>query len=108
MVFYCELTTGTRKVGSPYKRFKDSLKSSLTACSIPQREWESIASDRCAWHLAVHQGVDTFEENRRDNLDHKWQARKERRPDPRATGKCPVCGRKCASAFGLCSHLKCH
>ncbi|KAI8485023.1 hypothetical protein Bbelb_372690 [Branchiostoma belcheri] len=108
IVFYCELASGSRKVGRPYKRYKDSLKSYLTACSIPHREWESTAADRSSWRHAVRHGVKTFEENRLDELDRKRRDKKGRRPDPSATVVCPVCGRTCASAFGLRSHLRRH
>jgi len=110
MVFYCELASGYRKVGRPYKRYKDSLKASLTACNIPHREWETIATDRSQWRHAVRQGVQNFEDNRLTELEQKRRDRKEkeRRPNPSIAVVCPTCGRTCASEFGLRSHMRRH
>ena len=108
MVFFSELASGTRNAGGPLKRFKDCLKASLGACNIPLIGWETLATDRSAWRVAVYKGVLAFEEKRLQDLDQKRQARKEKRPDPTSTVTCPVCGRTCASAFGLRSHLRRH
>jgi hypothetical protein len=105
MVFFSELASGARNTGRPLKRFKDCLKVSLGACGIPSLGWETLATDRSAWRLAVHKGVQIFEERRLQDLDQKRQARKERRPDPTSAVACPQCGRICASNFGLRSHL---
>eukprot|EP00745_Piridium_sociabile_P040226 TRINITY_DN767_c0_g1_i3.p1 TRINITY_DN767_c0_g1~~TRINITY_DN767_c0_g1_i3.p1 ORF type:complete len:1045 (-),score=247.16 TRINITY_DN767_c0_g1_i3:182-3316(-) len=107
-IFFSELASGTRKAGAPVKRYKDSLKSSLKACNTPVTGWERLANDRSAWRHAIHKGINTFETQRLESLDQKRQARKERRPDPAAAVACPTCGRICASAFGLQSHLRRH
>jgi len=54
MVFFSELASGARNIGRPLKRFKDYLETSLVAFSIPLQGWETLASDRSAWRLAVH------------------------------------------------------
>ena len=108
MVFCSELASGARNLGRPLKRYKDCLKASLEACGIPVLGWESLASDRSAWRLAVHKGIASFEEKRLECLDRKRQARKERTSDPNSAAACPICGRICASAFGLRSHLRRH
>ena len=107
-VFFSELSQGSRNQGGPAKRFKDSLKASLRNCGIPILGWEALAADRDAWRLAVHKGIQNFEEARLEGLDLKRQQRKERRPDPRTAVTCPTCGRVCASEFGLRSHLRRH
>ena len=108
VVFFSELASGTRNIGRPLKRFMDCLKASLGACGIPVTGWETLAADRCAWRLAVFKGVRAFEEKRLQDLDQKHQACKERIPDPTSAVACPQCGRICASAFGLRSHLRRH
>ena len=108
MAFFSELSQGSRNQGGPVKRFKDSLKASLRNCGIPILGWEALAADRDAWRLAVHKGINKFEEARLGGLDLKRQLRKERRPDPSTAVTCPTCGRICASEFGLRSHLRRH
>jgi len=108
MVFFSELSTGTRTVGRPLKRYKDSLKESLTACSIPCSGWETLAANRDSWRAAIHDGILQFEGKRVSDLDDKRRARKERKPDYSAAVKCPKCGRLCASDFGLRSHMRSH
>ena len=108
IVFFFELATGARNIGRPLKRFKDSQKTSLGLCGIPSLGWETLATDRSAWRMAIHKGVQGFKEKRLNDLDQKRQARKERRPDPSTVVTCPQCGRICASNFGLRSHLRRH
>ena len=108
MIFFSELVSGTRNLGRPLKRYKDCLKASLEACDISTLGWESLASDRSAWRLAVHKGIQLFEDKRLESLDQKRRARKERIFDPDSAVACPTCGRVCASAFGLRSHFRRH
>lgn len=108
MVFFSELATGARNLGRPLKRFKDTLKASLAACGIPVAGWETLTTNRSAWRMAIHKGVKQFEDKRLQSLDEKRQARKDRSHDPSTAVACPTCGRVCASAFGLRSHLRCH
>uniref|UniRef100_A0A0L8GYU2 Uncharacterized protein n=1 Tax=Octopus bimaculoides TaxID=37653 RepID=A0A0L8GYU2_OCTBM len=53
----------------PLGRYKDSLKTSLEACGISTRGWESLASDRGTWCPAVQKGVRLFDEKRFKSLD---------------------------------------
>ncbi|CAI9716848.1 RNA-directed DNA polymerase from mobile element jockey [Octopus vulgaris] len=108
MIFFSELASGARNPGRPLRRYKDSLKTSLEACGISARGWESLASDRGAWRPAVQKGVGLFEEKRPKGLDQKRQARKERIPNPTSAVTCPTCDRVCASAFGFRSHFRRH
>ena len=108
MIFFSELASGTRNIGHPLKRFKDCLKASLGACGLSTPNWETLAVDRCAWRLGVHRGVQAFKKKRLQDLDHKRQAHKERKPDPTVAVACPQCGRICVSSFGLRSHRRIH
>ena len=99
ILFFSELTSGSRNTGRPLKHFKDCLKASLRACGIPTNGWEALAADRLSWRQATHKGVEAFERSRLENLDLKRQIRKERRQDPSSAVVYPKCGRTCASAF---------
>uniref|UniRef100_A0A0L8H2H8 Uncharacterized protein n=1 Tax=Octopus bimaculoides TaxID=37653 RepID=A0A0L8H2H8_OCTBM len=63
MIFFSNVDSVARGLGRPLRQYKDSLKTSLEACGISARGWESLASDRGAWRPAVQKGVRLFEEN---------------------------------------------
>ena len=107
-LFCSELVRGTRKQGCQINRYKDSLKQSMRACNIPVTGWEALAANRTAWRQCTVSGVRSFEEQRLDQLDAKRQARKNRSVNLSAGVACPVCGRICASEFGLRSHQRRH
>ena len=44
-MLFRELSTGTRDRGAPKKRYKDSLRKSLGACQIDERQWHTLATD---------------------------------------------------------------
>ena len=46
IALYGELSTGSRNIGTPKKRYKDLLKSSFNRCGINQTGWEKHAADR--------------------------------------------------------------
>ena len=48
-LFYSELGEGTRNLGKPKKRYKDSLKDNLKLCKLDINTWEADAQDRIAW-----------------------------------------------------------
>ena len=108
-LFCGELTNGTRRQGGPSRRYKDTLKNTLRSCNIPITGWEALAKDRSAWRQLAYRGFRAFEAERLALLDKKRQARKARAnipaPDP---VPCPVCGRLCASDFGLRAHMRRH
>ena len=109
IVLYGELSTGHRDRGAPKKRYKDSLKKSLSTCHIDHRQWSALAADRGAWRHAVHQSVSSFESNRRATLEEKRSRRKNRvatAPTPESSFPCSRCGRVCLSRIGLVSHQR--
>ncbi|KAL8620086.1 hypothetical protein ACOMHN_015368 [Nucella lapillus] len=77
-IFCSELAQGSRRQGGQIKRYKDSLKYSLCACSISIVGWEHLAAGRNAWRLATHNGTQAFEERGLLQLEAKLHARKER------------------------------
>jgi len=53
IVFYGQLAQGTQSLGRQYKRYKDVLKTTLTACGITPTEFESHTADRTSWRHCV-------------------------------------------------------
>ena len=109
VVLYGELSTGHRNRGAPKKRFKDSLKKSLSACLIDHNQWSVLAADRQAWRHSVCHSVSSFEDNRRATLEEKRMRRKNcvpPTPTPESTFPCSRCGRVCLSRIGLNSHQR--
>ena len=107
-IFCSELVRGKRQPGGQKKRYKDVLKCNLKACNIAPPNWTELTQNRSDWRSAVHRGVKDFEEKRLGHLDTKRQARKDRKRLADKTVTCSVCGRLCASEFGLQSHLRRH
>ena len=107
-LFLSELSTGTRAQGAPLKRYKDAVKSSLKACSIPVMGWEALTLGRTSWRMAVSQGCQMFETRRIGDLERKRQDRKERQRTTSKHVACPACGQLCASEFGLRRHQRRH
>ena len=108
-IFCSELSHGTRRQGGPRRRFKDTIKDALRSFDIPTIGWEAQTADRSAWRQTVSRGMKTFETHRLANLDRKRQARKDRSKGPTtAAVTCPICGRQCATEFGLRSHMRRH
>lgn len=71
IVMFSELSTGHRERGAPKKRFKDSLKKSLSTCNIDHKQWSDLAADRNTWRHTIHHATAPFEEDRRAALKDK-------------------------------------
>jgi len=117
-LLYSELSCGRRSAGGQKQRFKDHIKSSVSKCGIPFDRLEELARDREEWRAVCHQGLATFEQQHLDVAVAKRMLRHQHRnqPPPTTTQQgyaCTVhckhiCGRICASAFGLRSHMRRH
>ena len=70
-VFFGELSTGYRTVGAPLKRYKDSLKCSLSLCHIDHRTWTKEAAERDPWRQKISNATMDFERNRGKSLEAK-------------------------------------
>ena len=81
-VFYDELRQGKRDRGAPRKRFKDQLKQQLSAASIPEKDWENIASDRDSWRATTKRGAGSFESARRGSRGETQVKESARSPEP--------------------------
>ena len=63
-LLFGELTTGTRTVGRPLLRWKDSLKDTLKQSNIFTTQWQDIATDRSTWRRSVHNGIMLYDNSR--------------------------------------------
>ena len=107
IVMFGELSSGHRERGAPKKRFKDSLKKSLTACSIDHRQWSDLAADRVAWRYTILQAAAQFEVDRKNSFKEKRQRRKACAAStitPNISFPRSHCSRPCLSRIGLVSH----
>ena len=112
-LLYGELNEGSRHVGGQRKRFKDTLKRSLTVCNIDIDKWEYTAQDRMQWRRSVQGAVNAFENERVATAKEKRIKRKaipSQQPSAPATINltCTVCGRVCTARIGLQSHMRTH
>ena len=64
-LLYGELCYGKRSLGGKKKRFKDTLKNTLTGFNIDVTNWEACALDRSLWRSKIHTWARTAETNRR-------------------------------------------
>ena len=109
-LLYGELSLGSRAVGAPAKRFRDSALKTLKDCQIKPQDLERLATDRDTWRKTTYHGLQLHESRRLDTLSHRRNRRKVP-PLPSATNPtitCPECGRLCLSPIGLISHRKTH
>ena len=106
-LLYAELSSGKRKTGGQWKRYKDQLKANLKKCDM-DLQWETTADDRAYWRM----GVANLERRRIITEAEKRERRKNREYDndtaDSAVCVCNVCGRICRSAIGLYSHQRTH
>ena len=113
-LLYGELCNGKRSVGGQQKRFKDTLKKTLTSFNIDVTNWEVCAQDRPLWRSMIHTGARTTETIRIAEAQKTRAARKAILYSPTITSTgptnpCPECGRVLqARIVGLISHLRTH
>ena len=65
-LLFGELTIGTRTVGRPLLRWKDSLKDTLKQSNISTTHWQDTATDRRAWRRSIHDGLVLYDDSRRE------------------------------------------
>jgi len=75
---------------------------------IPPVQLETLAADIVEWREVCDEGLAAFD----INYDQEADARRARRHTvtgvPATGPRCHICGRVCASNFGLRRHLRCH
>ena len=110
-LLYAELSSGKRKIGGQWKRYKDQLKANLKKCEM-ELQWENRADDRTCWRRTSRMGVANLEQKRITMEAQKRERRKNRENDNDTADStsclCNVCGRLCRSAIGLYSHQRTH
>ena len=110
-LLYGELSTGTRSVGRPIKRYKDATQQVLRACSINSKDLETTAADRKVWRSTCAKGLKSHEASRLKWLHDRRMRRKEKTnhpPSQKSQHVCLDCGRVCSSPIGLFSHRRVH
>ena len=70
-ILYGELVTGTRTVGRPYLRYRDTCKRDMKVAGIDTTTWEAAADDRGHWRAVVKTGTRRGDETRIDLVKHK-------------------------------------
>ena len=63
-MLYGELVTGTRTVGRPYLRYRDTCNHDMKVAGIDTTTWDAAADDRGHWRAVVEAGMKRGEENR--------------------------------------------
>ena len=56
-LLFGELTIGTRPVGRPFLRWKNSFNDTLKQSNISTTHWQDTATDRSAWRRSIHDGL---------------------------------------------------
>jgi len=107
-IFYSQLASESRPCRHPVKRYKDALKKNLQLCNIDSAIWETIAQDRSLWRSSYKSGVSHFEHQRISDLQLKREKRNSGVTTTSLSHNCTICGRGCAAAIGLYSHMKTH
>ena len=81
-MLYGELVTGTRTVGRPYLRYRDTCKRDMKVAGINTTTWEAAADDRGHWRAVVKAGMKRGEENRSVHEAVKREKRKQKSSHP--------------------------
>nr|VZI16649.1 unnamed protein product [Spirometra erinaceieuropaei] len=63
-LFYGDVATGSRRQGGHIRRYKYTLKSSLSVLQINPTNWEELALDRPTWKRTVKTGAVIYVANR--------------------------------------------
>ena len=107
-LLFGELTIGTRNVGRPLLRWKDSLKDTLKQSNISTTHWQDTATDRSAWRRSIHDGLVLYDDSRRERNATKRARRHAARNATSSASQdaymCRHCGRTCSSRIGILSH----
>ena len=81
-MLYGELVTGTRTVGRPYLRYRDTCKRDMKVAGIDTMTWEAAAGDRGHWRAVVKAGMKRGKENRSVHEAIKREKRKQKSTYP--------------------------
>ena len=112
-ILYGELEMGKRSHGGQKKRYKDTLKVSLSDFNIPTESWEQIEQDQAKWWGLIRRGGSEYEAKRINEAEQKHAQRKARaKASPTKLSCsdlcCSICNRQLRARIGLISHLRTH
>ncbi|BHF61126.1 hypothetical protein SprV_0100409700 [Sparganum proliferum] len=82
-LFYGDVVTGSRGQGGRFRRYTDTLKSSLKRLQVNSTNCEGLARDRPTWRRTVKTGAAIYEANRIATVKAKREARKSQLRPPR-------------------------
>ena len=106
-LLYGALQQLQRTAGGQKKRFSIHIKDTLKKCSILPEQLEVLVSDRDTWRTMCNQGLTIFRSNYAADAESR-RARRHAASTSSSGATCHICGRVCASDFGLRSHLQSH
>lgn len=69
-LLYGEPANGTREIGRPKLRYKDTCKNALK-CGGAINEWKGKAAIRTEWRKLVHNTCTTVDENRKEEYERR-------------------------------------
>ena len=108
-LLYGQLSSGTRAVGAPIKRYKDQLKANLEKNGLSSKRFAELTEDRNEWRRQCHEACVRFEQQRIDLMKWKREKRKDESLHSVAdVFNCSVCNRVCRSKIELYAHQKIH
>lgn len=108
-MLYGELSVGKRPRHKPKLRFKDCVKSSLSACNFDLDKWESLAANEPEWRKQLLFGVKSAELIRTTHEKLKRAVRKREYVEISDSHfVCEICSRVCLSKAGYKSHMRSH
>ena len=108
-LLFGELATGTRPLGRPRLRFKDTCKQDLKDCGIEPADLQTASSNRTNWRSISRLGSRQAEERKASQQRKKKEERKQKSSSATETSpvfSCTRCGRACHSRIGLYSHSR--
>jgi len=77
-------------------------------CNIDPATWETTAQDRLLWRHCCATGISSFERQRISDLQLNRERRKADVDVTSQSHNCTICGRGCAAAIELYSHMRTH
>ena len=81
-MLYGELVTGTRTVGRPYLRYRESCKRDMKVAGIDITTWEVAVDEHGHWRAVVKTGMERADENRSVHEAVKREKRKQKYSHP--------------------------
>ncbi|MEL6805299.1 MAG: hypothetical protein AAFO91_16125, partial [Bacteroidota bacterium] len=75
-LLYGEISRGTRAVGAPSRRYRDSALKILKLCEIKPQDLEALIADRDSWRETTRRGLKALELKRLNEMSRRRTKRK--------------------------------